>query len=116
MKAGKSSTISSIFHTAFHAEASVIFDGLDMLDAILRQPGRRAADRAEIEAAMLLARGGDCRAAIALGQRDEAAARRLELVDEGIHAPGGGRAERARGVAGRRLGRAGGNEITRSLA
>src|SRR5512134_1497242 len=35
-----------------------IFDALDLLDAVLGQPRRRAADRAEIEAAVLLAGGG----------------------------------------------------------
>jgi hypothetical protein len=38
----------------FHAEF-LEFDDLDLLDAVLGQPGRRAADGAEIEAAMGLA-------------------------------------------------------------
>src|SRR5580692_1500622 len=41
----------------FHAELW-IFERLDLADAILREPGRRAADRAEIKAAMGLASPG----------------------------------------------------------
>ena len=78
-----------------------------MLDAVLGQAGRRAADRAEIEAAVLAAGLAHLGAAVALGERDEAAARGHELVDVGIHAAGGGRAEGAGGEALRRLGRAG---------
>src|SRR5215469_5889237 len=49
----------------FHAELGV-FDEVDFLDAILRQPRRRPADRAEIEAFMLLAGIAHFGAAIAL--------------------------------------------------
>ena len=72
-----------------------------------REARRRAADRAEIEAAVLAAGLAHLGAAIALGEGDEAAARRHERVDIAVHAPGRGRAERARGIALRRLGRAG---------
>src|SRR3546814_3709448 len=44
---------------------------------------------------------------VALGEHHMAAALRLEGVDIGIHPAGGGRAERAGGVAGRRLCRTG---------
>src|SRR5215510_2357707 len=88
-----------------HAELG-IFDDLDLLDAVLGEVGGRTADRAEIEAAVLLAglahRGG----AIALGEHHHRAARRLELVDIGIHAARRGRPERARRIALRRLRRA----------
>jgi len=52
MKAGKSTT--SMRHIASHAKFG-IFEKLDLLDAILREARGRAADRAEVEAAMLLA-------------------------------------------------------------
>src|ERR1700689_734730 len=82
----------------FHAELGV-FHHLDPLDAILREARRRAADRAEIEAAMLLAGLAHFRAAIALGQGHETSARRHELVDIGIHPSRRGRAEGSRGAA-----------------
>src|ERR1700733_14730643 len=75
-----------------HAELG-IFDDLDMLDAVLRQPGRRAADRAQIEAAMFLAGLGDLARAVALGQGHEAAAGCHEFVDVAVHAAGRGRAQ-----------------------
>ena len=53
MNAGKSTT--SIFHTA-SMPSSAILEHLDLLDAVLREPRRGAADRAEVEAAVLLAR------------------------------------------------------------
>src|SRR5579862_9033589 len=73
----------------FHAELG-IFDDLDLLDAVLREPCRRAANRAQIEAAMLFARSAHLGAAIAFGEANEAAACGHELVDIGIHAAGGG--------------------------
>src|SRR5260370_6455184 len=73
----------------------------------LGKPRAGAADGAEIEAAMKLAGLAHLGAAIALGEGDEAAARRHELIDIGIHAAGGGRAEGARGIALGGLGRAG---------
>ena len=48
-----------------------------------------------------------CAAAVALGQHHERAAGGLELVDVGVHPPGGGGAEAARRVALRGLGRTG---------
>src|SRR5579862_4969573 len=65
-------------------------DHLDLLDAVLREPCRRAANRAQIEAAMLFARSAHLGAAIAFGEANEAAACGHELVDIGIHAAGGG--------------------------
>src|SRR5258708_18264499 len=92
-----------------HAEFG-IFDHLDLLDAVLGEPSRRPADRAEIEAAMLLAGLAYFGAAIAFGQGDEAAASRHELIDIGIHPPCRARPERARRVARPRLARARGLE------
>src|SRR6185312_17355740 len=80
---------------------------LDLLDAVLRQARGRPADRAEIEPAVFLAGVAHLLAAIALGEADKAAAGGHERVEIGIHPPGRRRAERARGVALRRLGRAG---------
>ena len=68
-----------------HAELGVL-EHLDLGDAVLGQPRRRAADRAEVEAAVLLAGVGDGLGAVALGQHHEAAAGGLELVDVGVHA------------------------------
>ena len=56
---------------------------------------------------MALAGVGDLLAAVALGEHDHRPAGGLEGVDVGVHAAGGGRAERARGVALGGLGRAG---------
>src|SRR6187401_358392 len=50
----------------FHAEFG-IFHHLDLLDAVFGEVGRRAADRAEIEAAVLLAGLAHCDRAVALG-------------------------------------------------
>src|SRR6516165_11261426 len=57
----------------FHSEFG-IFDDLDLLDAVLREARRRAADRAEIEPAVLAAGGANLGAAIALRQGDETSA------------------------------------------
>jgi hypothetical protein len=54
---------------------------------VLGEVGRRTADRAEIEAAVLLAGLAHRDRAVALGHHHHRSARRLELVDEGIHAP-----------------------------
>src|SRR6267142_2715513 len=78
----------------FHAEFG-IFHHLDLLDAVLGEVGRRTADRAEIKAAVLLAGLAHRDRAITLRHHHHRAARRLELVDEGIHPPCGGRSERA---------------------
>jgi hypothetical protein len=62
--------------------------------------------RAEVEAAVLLAGVGDLLGAVALGEHDQRAAVRLEQRRrKQSMRPGGGRAERAGGVA---LGRFGG--------
>src|SRR3546814_1841927 len=89
-------------HTEF-----LILDHLDPPDVILRQPRRGAPDRAQIEAAMRPAGFHHLTRPVALGEHHMAAALRLEGVDIGIHPAGGGRAERAGGVAGRRLRRTG---------
>src|ERR1700686_1005937 len=86
----------------FHAEFG-IFHHLDLLDAMLGEVGRRAPDRAEIEAAMLLAGLAHRDRAVALCDHHHRSARGLELVDERIHPPRGGRAEGAGSVAIRRL-------------
>ena len=104
MKAGKSST--SIFQTASMPSSGYSSD-LDRLDAVLGEAGGRAADRAEVEAAVRVARVGDLLGAVALGQHHHRAAGGLELVDVGVHPAGRGRAERAAGVALGRLGRTG---------
>src|SRR5215831_11634072 len=86
----------------FHTELG-IFDAFDFLDAMFGQVRRGAPDGGEIEAAALFASLAHRRRAIAFGQRYHGTAGGLEIVDEGIHAPGGGRPERAGGIAGRRL-------------
>src|ERR1700758_2581223 len=63
----------------FHAEFG-IFDDLDLLDAVLGEVRRRTANRAEIEAAVLLAGLAHRNSAIALGEHHHRAARRLELI------------------------------------
>src|SRR5215831_14996607 len=90
----------------FHAELG-IFDAFDFLDAMFRKIGRRAANGGEIETAVLFASLPHRRRAVAFGQRHHRAAGGLEIVDEGIHAPGRGRPERARGIALWRLRRTG---------
>src|SRR5258708_12801537 len=67
-----------------HAELGV-FEQLDLLDAVLREARRRAADRTEIEPAILLAGFANFHAAIALGQADKTAARRHERVEIAVH-------------------------------
>src|SRR4029078_3315253 len=67
-----------------HAEFG-IFHHLDLLDAVLGKVRRRSADRAEIEAAMLLAGVAHRRGAVALGYHHHRTARGLELIDERIH-------------------------------
>src|SRR5262249_51877642 len=80
-----------------HAELR-IFDALDLLDAMLTEIRGGSADRGEIKTAVLLAGLAHDRGAITFGQRHHRAAGGLELVDEGIHPPGGGRPERARRI------------------
>jgi hypothetical protein len=74
--------------------SSGILEDLDLADVLLGEDGGRAADAAEVEAAVLLAGVGDGLAAVALGEHDQRAAVRLEEVDVAVHAAGGGRAER----------------------
>src|SRR5579864_1585949 len=71
-----------------------VFEQLDLFDAVLREARRGAADRAEIEPAMLAAGFAHFHAAVALGEADKAAARGHERVEIAVHAPGGGRSER----------------------
>src|SRR4029450_408651 len=71
-----------------HAQLGVLQD-LDLADAVLGQAGGRPADGAEVEAAVGPAGLGHPAAAVAFGQHDQAAARGLELVDVGVHAPPG---------------------------
>src|SRR6476661_10697006 len=87
----------------FHAELG-IFDHLDLLDAVFGEVRRRTADRAEIEAAMLLAGLAHRDRAVALGHHHHRSPGRLELIDKGIHPSRGGRPERAGRIALRRLG------------
>src|SRR5581483_8815545 len=82
----------------FHAEFGIFAD-FHFLDALLGELGGRAADRGEIEAAVPLAGLAHLGRAVALGERDHRAAGRLELVDVAVHAPRGGRAERATCIA-----------------
>src|SRR5258708_10155382 len=81
----------------FHAEFG-IFHHLDLLDAVLGEIGRRTADRAQIKAAVLLAGLAYRDRAVTLCHHHHRSARGLELVDERIHPPRRGRAERAGGV------------------
>ena len=104
MNAGKSST--SIFQTASMPSSSYSSTD-DRLDAVLGEPRRRAADRAEVEAAVGVAGLGDLLGAVALRQHHHRAARGLELLDVRVHPAGRRRAERAGRVALRGLGRAG---------
>ena len=78
-----------------HAELGVL-EHLDRADAVLGQPRGRAADRAEVEAAVLGAGLGDRGRAVALGQHDQRAAGLLELVDVGVHPAGRRRARTTR--------------------
>mmetsp|Transcript_13789 Transcript_13789/g.40850 ORF Transcript_13789/g.40850 Transcript_13789/m.40850 type:complete len:298 (+) Transcript_13789:36-929(+) len=89
-----------------HAELRVL-QHLHLLDVVLRENGRGAADAAQVEAAELLACVRYRLAAVSLGERDHGAACGLEGADVAIHAPGRRGPEATRGVALRRLGRAG---------
>ena len=90
----------------FHAEFGEL-DDFDLLDVFLRQDGGGAADAAEVEAAVFLARVGDLLAAIALGDHDHAAAVALEEIDVAVHAARRGGAEAAAGHADRGFRRTG---------
>src|ERR1700704_6906522 len=63
----------------FHAEFGIFHD-LDLLDAVLGEVCRSPSDRAEIEAAVLLAGLAYRDRAVALRPHHHRAARRLELV------------------------------------
>lgn len=90
----------------FHAEFGKL-DDFDLFDVLFGQNGRRAADAAEVEAAVFFARVGDLLAAIAFGDHDHAAAVALEEIDVAVHASGCRRAKAAAGHAGGRFGGAG---------
>ena len=66
-----------------------VLDHFHLLDGLFRQHCRRAADRAEIEAAVFLAGIGDLLAAISLRDHDHAAAFGLEEIDVAVHAARG---------------------------
>src|SRR5689334_5245965 len=102
MNAGKSTT--SIFHTA-----SIPSSGYSRTSTFLMQSwaSRGAADRSEIEAAVLLARLGDGRRSVSLREHHHAAARGLERIDVRVHATRGRRSERSARHALRRLRRTG---------
>ncbi len=87
-----------------HAELGIL-EYLDLGDAVLGEHGCGSADRPEVEAAVRGAGVGDGPGAVALCQHHQRAAVLLEQVDVGVHTPGGSRAERARRVAVRGLGR-----------
>src|SRR5258707_10277460 len=70
----------------FHAELG-IFHHLDLLDAVLGEVCGRSSDRAEVEAAMLLAGFAHCDRAVAFCDHHHRSARGLELIDERIHPP-----------------------------
>ena len=89
-----------------HTELLHIKD-LDLLDGVLREDSRGATNGAQVEALVLLASFGDLLGAVTLGEHDEATARLLELINEGVHAASGGRAKGARGEAVGLLGGAG---------
>src|SRR5579875_1225312 len=76
----------------FHPELG-IFQHLNLPDAVLCEPRRRPADRAEIKAAMPRAGFAYLPRAIALGEHHQRAASSLELIDIGVHAAGGRRTE-----------------------
>src|SRR5262249_33913324 len=76
-----------IFHLdppdRLHAEPG-IFHGLDLLDAMLGEVRRCAADGGEIKAAVLLAGLAYRRRAVALAEHDHRAAAGLEVGHEGL--------------------------------
>src|SRR5204863_2994796 len=86
----------------FHAEFG-IFDDFDFLDAVLGEICRRSSNRAEIEAAVLLAGLAHRDGAVALGDHHHRSARSVELVDEVINPLGGGWAEGSGSITVRRL-------------
>ena len=76
-----------------HAQFRVL-EQLDAGDAVLRQPGSRATDRAEVEATVRSAGVRHSLRAVPLRQHDHRATGSLELVDVGVHPSGGRRSER----------------------
>ncbi len=91
------------FPYCLHAEFGV-FHALNRLDVLLCQDGRRTANRAEVEATVLLAGIGHIYRAVALCQHDERAAVVLELVYVRVHTASGRWSHRAARHAGRGLG------------
>src|SRR3954468_505763 len=71
-----------------HAELGVL-DDLDLADAVLGEARRRTADRAEIEAAVLLAGLAPLPRGVALGGPPHRAPLPLERVHRTVHAPRG---------------------------
>ena len=90
----------------FHAEFGEV-DALDLLDVLFGEDRGRAANGAEVEAAVFLAGVGDRLVAVALGDHHHRAAIGLKFIDIAVHAAGRGRAEGAGSFAFRGLGRAG---------
>src|SRR5689334_22617112 len=87
----------------FHPEFGIFHD-LDLPDAVFGKVCRSTPDRAEVEAAMLLAGLAHGRRAVALGEHHHRAAGCLELIDKGIHASRGRGTEGARRIAFRGFG------------
>ncbi len=90
----------------FHAEFREV-DTFDLLDILFGENGSRAANRTEIETAMLVAGVCHLLRAVAFGDHDHRAAIFLQQVDVGIHATGSRRTEGAGSFARRSLGRSG---------
>ena len=82
------------FPNSLHTELRIL-DALDRLDVLLCEDSRRATDRAEVEAAVLLASVGDVDGAVALSEHDHATAIILELIHVWVHTSGCGWAHRA---------------------
>src|SRR3984957_11707978 len=75
-----------------HTEFGV-FKHVNPGNAVLREPGGGAADRAEVEAAVTLARLRDGRRTVPLGQHNQRPAGGLEPLHVRVHAARGCRAE-----------------------
>mmetsp|Transcript_39878 Transcript_39878/g.127519 ORF Transcript_39878/g.127519 Transcript_39878/m.127519 type:complete len:414 (-) Transcript_39878:45-1286(-) len=84
-----------------------VFKHVDLLDVVLGQDGRGAADRPKVEPPVGLARPGDGPRPVSLGEHDHAPPCRLKRVHVRVHAPRGGGPERPRGHARGSLGGAG---------
>mmetsp|Transcript_25535 Transcript_25535/g.64791 ORF Transcript_25535/g.64791 Transcript_25535/m.64791 type:complete len:514 (-) Transcript_25535:434-1975(-) len=90
-----------------HAKLGVL-QHLHLLDAVAREDGGGAANGAQVEAAVLLARVGHHLGPVALSQRDKRAAVGHEAVHVAVHAPCRGGPKAAGRVA---LGRLGGARV-----